>query len=116
MLLDDPVQAGVDLEIPVIVRENNSKKGTIIPANTYTAAEFSLYNINDNTTKLVTKTLADGITAEDVDGNNIFVVRLEDTDTDTLNGLYRLDLVITDAEGLVIIPVQDELTFNPRLG
>ena len=85
MLLDEAIQAGIDLEIPVTVRQT-SRKGTVLNANDFSSAEFSLYTMTRN--KLLTKTLGNGILVDEIDGNNIFVITLTDTDTLSLNGLY----------------------------
>jgi hypothetical protein len=113
MLLDEAVQAGIDVEFPVVVRQTN-KKGDIISASDFTAAEFSLYT--DDRILVLTKSLDDGIVVEDVDGDSLFIITLADADTLQLSGLYGLDMVVTDGSGIVSMPLHNEITFKPRLG
>ena len=113
MLLDEAVQAGIDVELPVVVRQTN-KKGDVVSASDFVSAEFSLYSIDR--IKLLTKTLSDGIVVEDVDGNSLFIITLTDADTMSLSGLYGVDMVILDGSGIVSMPIHNEITFKPRLG
>lgn len=113
MLLDNEIQAGTDIEIPIAVRQTN-KKGQILPASDFTDAQLDLYDFNRNI--VLTKTLGNGILVEDVDGQSLFIASLTDQDTKDLSGVYTVALVVTDALGNTSMPVHDDITFKPRLG
>lgn len=113
MLLEDPVQAGADIELPINIKVA-SKRGDVIPASDFTAAELSLYSV-DREIKL-TKSLGSGIVVEDVNGESIFIVTLTNTDTQSFEGLYLIEFKVTDSAGLISIPVHDEIVFKPKLG
>ncbi len=113
MLIETPLQAGIDLELPVIVRQTN-KKGDVIPASDFISAEFSIYTTNRN--QVLTKSLGSGIVVEDVDGNNLFVVSFTSAETSSLEGVYLVDLVVEDASNITSMPIHDQITFKPRLG
>lgn len=113
MLLSTPINAGTDVELPIIVRQT-TKKGVVIPASDFTAAQFNLYTTNREI--VLTKTLGSGIVVEDVDGDSLFIVTLANGDTKSFEGLFLLDLVLTDVAGNISIPVQNEVTFKPYLG
>lgn len=113
MVLDKPLQAGIDVELPVVVKLGN-KKGDVIPAADFAAAEFRLYSYPK--TLELTKTLGDGIVVEDVDGASLFIIMLSDEDTMSLDGLYEVELTATDISGNLSMPLFDSITFKPRLG
>lgn len=113
MLTEIPLQAGVDLELPIVVKETN-KKGQVIPASDFISAQFSIYTTNRN--QVLTKSLGDGIVVDDVDGVSLFVVSLSSADTLSLEGLYLTDFVVEDSSNIVSMPVHDQVTFKPRLG
>lgn len=113
MLTETPMQAGIDFELPVVVRQVN-KKGDVIPASDFISAQFSIYTTNRN--QILTKSLNDGIVVEDVDGNNLFIVSFTSAETLGLEGVYLVDLVVEDASNILSMPIHNQITFKPRLG
>lgn len=113
MLLDEPVVAGTDIELPISIKIA-TKRGVAVPAADFSAAVLSLYSA-DRELKL-TKSLNDGIVVEDVDGDSLFIITLANTDTAGFEGLYLVEFTVTDSAGKVSVPVQNELTFKPKLG
>jgi hypothetical protein len=112
MLLDEAIQAGTDIELPIAVRA--TKKGAVVPASDFVAADFTLFTMDGATA--LTKTLGSGIAVEDIDGESLFVITLEDTDTLTMQGLFQISLVVEDSAGIISMPVHNEITLKPRLG
>ena len=112
MLLDDALQAGTDIKLPIIVRQTN-KKGVVLPASGFAEAQFSILTMSS--TGVISKDLISGITVEDIDTDSVFIVSLSVADTLEMEGLYQVLLVVTDIEGTTSIPVHNELTFKPRI-
>lgn len=113
MLLTTPLQAGDDVELPIVVRHSN-RNGDVIPASDFTKAVLSLYTADR--VLVLTKELNTGIVVEDVDGESLFIVTFDREDTTNFEGLYLIQFIVEDSTGLEGTPVNNEITFKPKLG